>query len=53
MHLHDVTPVTMLGREGIVLEPGQELFSDEIAFPARAGECLAVSIYLNVVERIM
>ena len=39
--------VTLNGSQVITLEPGQEVFSDEIAFAARAGERLAVSIYIK------
>lgn len=40
-------PVTFDGREILTLAPGEETVSDEIAFPARAGEALAISAYLK------
>ena len=48
----NVTSVTLNGSPVITLEPGQEVFSDEIAFTARAGERLAVSIYIDQAQDI-
>lgn len=39
--------VTLAGDDVIILEPGQEIFSDEIVFAVRAGERLAVNIYIG------
>lgn len=39
--------VTLGGERVITLEPGQEIFSDEIDFAVRAGERLAVNIYIE------
>lgn len=44
--------VTLAGNSVITLEPGQEIFSDEIAFDACAGERLAVNIYIGQEQRI-
>lgn len=43
----NTVPITLNGSPVVMLEPGQDIFSDEIAFTARAGERLAVSIYIN------
>ena len=48
----NTTPVTLNGNAVITLEPGQEVFSDEIAFVARAGERLAVSIYIKDAQNV-
>lgn len=44
--------VTLAGNSVITLEPGQELFSDEVAFTAHAGERLAVNIYIGQEQSI-
>ncbi len=46
-----VTAVTLDGQRAVELAPGQEIFSDEIPFPARAGQRLAVSIYAGEPQR--
>lgn len=43
----NTTLVTLNGETGITLQPEQEIFSDEIAFAVRAGERLAVSIFIG------
>lgn len=47
-----VTQVTLGGSGVIGLSPGQEVFSDEISFPVRAGERIAVSIYVGDAQPI-
>lgn len=44
--------VTFAGDSVITLEPGQELFSDEIVFTVCAGERLAVNIYIGQEQSI-
>lgn len=48
----DTADVTLDGQTSIVLQPGQELYSDEIPFTARAGDRLAVSIYFAEAQNI-
>lgn len=44
--------VTLGGDRVITLEPGQEIFSDEIDFAVRAGERLTVNIYIGEEQNI-
>lgn len=50
--VRDAVPVTLGGNAVITLEPGQEVFSDEIPFPACAGERLAISIYIGAAQTV-
>ena len=45
--LKDQTSVTRNGEQIITLLPEEECWSDEIIFPARAGEHIAISIYIK------
>ena len=45
-----VTDVTANGEKRIVIEPGQELISDEICLPVYAGNWIAVSTYLKEMQ---
>ena len=42
-----VTKVTFDGKEGVDINPGVEVTSDEVAFDVKAGSTISVSIYLG------
>lgn len=46
------TPVTFDGGESVVIEPGKEVTSDEIAYEVEAGTDVNVSIYLGEVTQM-
>lgn len=48
----DTTPVTLGGKSSFVLDPGQEVFSDEIDFSAQAGKRLAVNLYIRSAQDV-
>lgn len=50
--IENVTAVTLNGNALIELQPDQEIFSDEIPFTVRAGDRLAVSIYIGAEQGI-
>ena len=46
------TPVTFGGEKSIVIEPGKEVASDEIAYEVKAGTDVNVNIYLGEVTQM-
>lgn len=48
----NTVPVTLAGSNVVTLKPGQEIFSDEVIFAARAGERLAVNIYIGQAQDV-
>ncbi len=46
-YIRDVADITFGGQRSVVLQPGQELFCDEINYNVWAGERMVVSIYFG------
>ena len=46
-YITDRTIVTLQGQQEIKLSPRQEAMSDEVSFPAKAGDRLVVSLYVE------
>ncbi|MDO4414657.1 MAG: GDSL-type esterase/lipase family protein [Erysipelotrichaceae bacterium] len=45
--IRSLTDVTLHGRKTMVINPDEELFSDDIALNVRAGDILSVSVYFK------
>ncbi len=46
-YITDIKDITFDGEKSVILEPGEELFCDEISFEVWAGERIVVSIYFK------